>query len=136
MLNGKSWYQLSVEQVFGALQAGDVGLTSTEAKTRLERYGYNEIEGKKQSPLVRFLLQFKNALYYVLMAAAIGCFLLGKFMDMYVVIGVVLASAIIGFIQEGKAEGSLEALKKMLVPECTALRDGKSKIIREIYYYK
>ncbi len=129
MLNGKSWYQLSVEQVFGALQAGDVGLTSTEAKTRLERYGYNEIEGKKQSPLVRFLLQFKNALYYVLMAAAIGCFLLGKFMDMYVVIGVVLASAIIGFIQEGKAEGSLEALKKMLVPECTVLRDGEKKTI-------
>jgi magnesium-transporting ATPase (P-type) len=120
---------LSVEQVFGALQAGDVGLTSTEAKTRLERYGYNEIEGKKQSPLVRFLLQFKNALYYVLMAAAIGCFLLGKFMDMYVVIGVVLASAIIGFIQEGKAEGSLEALKKMLVPECTVLRDGEKKTI-------
>ncbi|MEA3298180.1 MAG: HAD-IC family P-type ATPase, partial [Chloroflexota bacterium] len=50
-------------------------------------------------------------------------------MDMYVVIGVVLASAIIGFIQEGKAEGSLEALKKMMVPECTVLRDGEKKTI-------
>ncbi len=127
--NGARWYQLSVDQVFGALAASSAGLTSSEAKVRLERYGYNELEVKKQGPLIRFLLQFRNALLYVLMAAAVICALLGKFMDMYVVIGVILATVVIGFIQEGKAEASLEALKKMLVPECTVLRDGERKII-------
>jgi len=57
------------------------------------------------------------------MVAALIAALLGKFMDMWVIIGVVLATVVIGFIQEGKAEASLEALKKMLVPECTVLRD-------------
>jgi len=127
--NGKSWYQLPIEQVFGALHAGAVGLTSSEAKARLEKYGYNELEIKKQGPLIRFLLQFHNPLLYVLMAAALLCALLGKFMDMYVVIGVILATVVIGFIQEGKAEASLEALKKMLVPECIVFRDGEMKTI-------
>ncbi|GAH31032.1 unnamed protein product, partial [marine sediment metagenome] len=105
------------------------GLTSSEAKARLEKYGYNELVVKKQGPLIRFLLQFHNALLYVLMAAVLICLFLGKFMDMYVVIGVILATVVIGFIQEGKAEASLEALKKMLVPECTVLRDNEKKII-------
>jgi len=129
LLSGKSWYQLPVEQVFEALQGGSIGLTSSEAKARLEKYGYNELKIKKRGPLTRFLLQFHNPLLYVLMVAAVVCFFLSKFMDMYVVIGVVLATVVIGFIQEGKAEASLEALKKMLVTECTALRDGEKKTV-------
>ena len=127
--DGARWYQLPVEQVFEALGVGSAGLTSSEAKARLEKYGYNELVVKKQGPLIRFLLQFHNALLYVLMAAALICLFLGKFMDMYVVIGVILATVVIGFIQEGKAEASLEALKKMLVPECTVLRDNEKKIV-------
>ncbi len=129
MLNGKSWYQLPIEQVFEALRTAGSGLTSSEAKVRLEEYGYNELEVKKRSPLIRFLLQFHNPLLYILIFAAIVCFFLGKFMDMGVIIGVVLGTVVIGFIQEGKAEASLEALKKMMVPECTVLRDGEKKII-------
>ncbi|MBA7492364.1 putative cation-transporting ATPase F [subsurface metagenome] len=129
MLNGIKWYQLSVEQIFEALGAGGAGLTSSEAKARLKKYGYNELEVKKRSPLVRFLLQFHNPLLYILTFAAVVCFFLGKFMDMWVIIGVVLATVVIGFIQEGKAEASLEALKEMMVPECTVLRDGERKII-------
>jgi len=129
LLNGKRWYQLPIEEVFVALQTGKVGITSGEARARLGKYGFNEIEVKKRGPLIRFLSQFKNALLYVLMAAAVLCALLGKFTDMYVVIGVVLATVVIGFIQEGKAESSLEALKKMLVPECTVFRDGERKTI-------
>jgi len=128
-LNGKSWYQLPAEQVFEALESTEVGLPSSEAKSRLERYGYNELEVKKRSPFVRFLLQFHNPLLYILIFAAIVCIFLGKFMDMGVIIGVVLGTVIIGFIQEGKAEASLEALKKMMVPECVVLRDGKKKTI-------
>ncbi|MCK4387472.1 MAG: HAD-IC family P-type ATPase, partial [Dehalococcoidia bacterium] len=129
MLNGIKWYQLSAEQIFEALGSGGGGLTSSEAKARLEKYGYNELKVKKRGPLIRFLLQFHNALLYVLMVAAVVCFFLGEFMDMWVIIGVVLATVIIGFIQEGKAEASLEALKKMLVSECSVLRDGEKKVI-------
>ena len=121
-MNGKSWYQLPVEEVYKALQSGNAGLTSSEAKARLGQYGYNELEIKKRGPLVRFLLQFHNALLYVLLAAAIVAGLLGEFIDMWVIIGVVLATVAIGFIQEGKAEASLEALKKMLVSECLLIR--------------
>lgn len=129
LLNGKNWYQLPVEQVFEALETVSGGLTSGEAKIRLGKYGYNELDVKKRSPFIRFLLQFHNPLLYILIFAAVVCFFLGKFMDMGVIIGVVLGTVVIGFIQEGKAEASLEALKKMLVPECMAVRDGEKKII-------
>jgi len=129
LLNGKSWYQLSIEKVFEALGASSAGLTSSEVKVRLEKYGYNELVVKKRGPFLRFMLQFRNALLYVLIVAALIAALLGKFMDMWVIVGVVLATVIIGFIQEGKAEASLEALKKMLVPECNVLRDDKMKTI-------
>ncbi|MFC1964881.1 cation-translocating P-type ATPase [Chloroflexota bacterium] len=125
MQNGKSWYQLPIEQVFEALETGNDGLTRSEAKARLEQYGYNELKVKKRGPFVRFLLQFHNPLLYVLMVAAVIAALLDKFMDMWVIIGVILATVVIGFIQEGKAEASLEALKKMLASVCNVMRDGK-----------
>ena len=58
---------------FEVLGASSAGLISDEAKERLEKYGYNELEVKKQGPLIRFLIQFRNALPYVLMAAALIC---------------------------------------------------------------
>ncbi len=119
------WYQLTPEQVFKALGTGEAGLAFNEARTRLGKYGYNELKVKKRSPFVRFMLQFHNALLYVLIVAALIAGLLGKFMDMWVIIGVVLATVVIGFIQEGKAEASLDALKKMLVSVCSAVRDGE-----------
>ena len=125
----KEWYELTVEEVFKELETGSNGISSDQAKTRLEQYGYNEIEIKKQSAILRFLLQFHNPLLYILIFASIVCFLLGKFMDMGVIIAVVLGTAIIGYIQEGKASASLEALKKMIVPECAVIRGGDRKII-------
>ena len=128
-LNGTKWYQLSVEQAFEALEAGDRGLTSSEAKARLGKYGYNELKFKKRGTLIRFLLQFHSPLIYVLLAAALVTGFLGHLIDTAVILGVVIANTIIGFIQEGKAEASIEALEKMMVPECTVLRDGERKII-------
>ena len=127
--NQIAWYQLELEQVFELLATDSNGLTTPEAKARLGKYGYNELKVKKRSSLIRFLRQFHNALLYVLIVAAIVTFFLGHHTDTYVIIGVVLATAIIGFIQEGKAETSLEALKKMMVPECNVLRDGERKTI-------
>lgn len=129
MSERKEWYQRNTDEVFQALETSSNGITAAQATERLKKYGYNEVKIKKQNPLIRFLLQFHNPLLYILIFAAIVCFFLEKFMDMGVIIGVVLGTAIIGFIQEGKASASLESLKKMMVPECAALRGGEKKII-------
>lgn len=134
MANGTKWYQLSVEETFQGLGAGDTGLTSGEAKARLERYGYNELKFKKPSVIMRFLRQFHSPLVYILLAAAAMTGVLtlrGEDMlsDTGVILGVVILNAILGFVQEGKTEAALEALQKMIVPECTVLRDGEQKVI-------
>ena len=129
MLNGTRWYQLSAEQTFEALEASNVGFTSSEAKARLAKYGYNELRFKKRGTLVRFLLQFHSPLIYVLLVASLVTSILGIWTDTAVILGCVILNVIIGFIQEGKGEAALEALKKMMVPECTVLRDGEKKVI-------
>ncbi|RPJ63264.1 MAG: HAD family hydrolase, partial [Dehalococcoidia bacterium] len=129
LLKGRIWYQLTVEDVFKALESGNIGLSTNAARAKLGQYGYNALDVKKNGAMVRFLLQFHNPLLYVLIAAAIIAGMLGEFIDMWVIIGVVIASAIIGFIQEGKAEATLEALKKMLVEECYVIRDGEMRKI-------
>ena len=125
MQNGKTWYQLTVEQVIDALDTSADGLSTNEAHERLSKYGPNELEAKSTSALIRFLRQFHNALYYVLFAAAGVAFFLDKYLDMYVILAVILASALIGFVQEGKAEAALESLRKMAVPNSTVIRNGK-----------
>lgn len=134
MANGTKWYQLSVEETFQGLEAGDTGFTSGEAKARLEKYGYNELKFKKPSVIMRFLRQFHSPLVYILMAAAAMTGVLtlrGEDMlsDTGVILGVVILNAILGFVQEGKTEAALEALQKMIVPECTVFRDGEQKVI-------
>ncbi len=120
----KAWYQLPLSEVKQALAADEGGLTSAEAKARLAKYGYNEIKFKGESTLLRFLRQFRNPLIYVLLAAAVTTAVLGMWLDSSVIMAVVLANAIIGFVQEGKAAESMEALKKLMVPNCTVVRDG------------
>ncbi|MFC2021752.1 cation-translocating P-type ATPase [Chloroflexota bacterium] len=134
MLNGTKWYQLTVEETFKELGADSTGLTSGEAKARLEKYGYNELKFKKPSALMRLLRQFHSPLVYVLLVAGAITGILtlrGEDMlwDTVVILGVVILNVIIGFFQEGKAETALEALRKMIVPECTVLRDGEQKVI-------
>jgi len=133
-LNETTWYQQSVEQTFEVLAADSSGLTSSEAKARLEKYGYNELVFKKPSSLMRLLRQFHSPLVYVLLVAGAitGTLTLrGEDMlwDTVVILGVVILNVIIGFFQEGKAEAALEALRKMIVAECTVLRDGEQKVI-------
>ncbi len=134
MTNETKWYQLTVDEVFKCLSAGSSGLTSSEAKARLERYGYNELKFKKRSPLVRFLLQFHNPLIYVLLVAGTitGILSLGgedMVGDTVVIFGVVILNVIIGFVQEGKGEAAIEALQRMMVLESTVLRDGRRQVI-------
>jgi len=129
LLNGNRWYQLSVEKTFKELEADSGGLSSSEAKVRLGKYGYNELKFKKPSVLMRFLRQFASPLVYILLVAVLFTAILGMLMDMAVIAGVIVLNVIIGFFQEGRAEHALEALKKMMVEECTVLRDGEKKVI-------
>jgi len=131
MTDETKWHQMTEEQVFQKLETKKTGLDGNEVKKRLLIYGYNELISKKRSWLVRLLMQFHNPLLYVLMVAALACVALeilmnaGTLMDMWVILGVIIATAVIGFIQEGKAESSLEALKEMIVSQCTVIRNGK-----------
>jgi Ca2+-transporting ATPase len=134
VIDTTKWYQLSVEEVLKQLEVKNTGLTSIEAQVRLMKFGPNELMSKKPSVLKRFLRQFNNPLIYVLLVAAAitGTLTLrGEHMlpDTSVILGVVILNVILGFIQEGKTELALEALRKMIVPECTVIRDGEQKVI-------
>lgn len=123
------WYELPAQRVSELLSVSEGGLTSAEARERLAKYGYNELKFKRRSALMRLLLQFRSAFVYLLLAAALVTAILGMWIDTAVILLVVVANALIGFIQEGKAEASMEALTKMLVPESTVLRDGEPKLV-------
>jgi len=124
-----SWYQLPVSEVVQVLATNEAGLTSAEARLRLSKYGHNELEFKRRGLLIRLLLQFHSPLIYVLLASAAVTAFLKMWIDAGVILAVVLANTAIGFIQEGKAESSIESLRKMLVPTCTVLRDGEVRDI-------
>jgi magnesium-transporting ATPase (P-type) len=134
-MSERKWYQQENPQVFNALETSSLGLTSAEANERLTKYGYNEITIKKRSPFMRLLDQVRSPLVLILIAAASVTSLLSAlhledlWMDTAVIAGVVVLNVILGFHQEGKAEGALEALKKMAVSSCTVIRDRVEKII-------
>ncbi len=121
-----AWHQVSVEDCLQRLGVKPGGLTSHEVERRLSDYGPNRLEPpKRRSGLVRFLLQFHNVLVYVLMAAAAVTGFLGMLVDTAVIIGVVVINSIVGFLQEGKAERALEAVRGMLSPDATVMRNGQ-----------
>jgi len=108
-----------------ALNATATGLTKSEAARRLADHGPNRLpEVRARSPLLRFLRHFHNVLIYVLIAAAVVTGVLQHWVDTGVILAVVLANAVIGFIQEGKAEAAMAAIRQMLAPRAAALRDG------------
>jgi P-type Ca2+ transporter type 2C len=129
------WYQLTPQEVLNALGSGPIGLSAAEARRRLAEYGYNELRFKQRSALMRFLAQFHHPLIYVLLAAAAVCtaltLLTGEEMwsEVIIIMLVVVLNTIIGFVQEGKAEQALEALKRMMVAECRVLRDGEEQVL-------
>ncbi len=124
------WHTLTPDQVGQILHTGASGLTDGEARQRLTRHGPNRLAPpKKRGPLLRLLLQFHNILLYVMMAAAVITALLGHWIDTGVLMMAVVINAIIGFIQEGKAESALDAIRAMLSPHATVIRDGQRREI-------
>ncbi len=122
------WYSLDVEAVTKELKASpDDGLTSKQVEARLESFGANKMpESKKRSAFKRLLAQFHNVLIYLLIAAAVATALMNHWIDTIVILAVVIINALIGFIQEGKAEEALAGIKKMLSLEALVIR-GSSK---------
>jgi len=119
-------YQLEPKTVLEKLGSSTKGLSDQEAKKRLEKYGLNKIAlTKKSHPAIIFLRQFKSALIWLLIFAAIVSFLLENIIDSYLIAAIVLANAFLGFVQEYRAEKALEALEKLSTPTATVLRNGR-----------
>jgi magnesium-transporting ATPase (P-type) len=121
------WHHQSQQQVFSGLEVSpEQGLNEAEAARRLAQYGHNSLPQQHAHPAwLRFLLQFHNVLIYVLLGSALVTALLGHAVDTAVIIAVVVANAIIGFIQEGKAEAAMNAIRHMLALQARVLREGK-----------
>ncbi len=120
-MHGKnsSWHHQPISQVLAELLANMSGLSETEAQTRLVTHGPNRLpEAKKRGVFVRFLLQFHNILIYVLLASATITGFLQHWLDTAVILAVVIANAIIGFIQEGKARKARRKKRWMRSATC------------------
>ena len=124
------WHQEHIEDIFKRLNTGKEGLTTNEAEKRLQQYGPNELQAKKKkTPFMMLLDQFKDFMIIILIAAAFIAGIIGEMTDTFVIIAIVIANAIIGFIQEYRAEKAMEALKKMASSAATVIREGTSKKI-------
>ena len=121
----RPWHAASVEEVLQALASGRDGLDEREAARRLAGHGPNRLPAAKpRSAFRRFLAQFDNLLIYVLLAAAAITLALGHVIDAAVILAVVVLNAAIGFVQEGRAERALDAIRGMLAPHASVMRGG------------
>ncbi|WP_299312258.1 HAD-IC family P-type ATPase, partial [uncultured Halomonas sp.] len=125
-----AWHALAADEVLERLDSSTDGLAASDAERRLKEYGPNELKQAEARPWWKRLLeQFNNILMLVLIVAAIASLALGHTLDAGAIFGVVLIIALIGFIQEGKAEQALESIRQMLSPQANVLRDGKRQTI-------
>ncbi|HOX30765.1 MAG TPA: cation-translocating P-type ATPase [Spirochaetales bacterium] len=124
----EAWHGKTIDEALSALGSDrERGLEVEEAKRRLERYGPNRLTAKKPKSLARRLLeQFQDYLIYILMAAAAISVLLGEVSDAIIILLVVVINAVVGVVQESKAEKAIEALKKLSAPRAIAVREGQT----------
>ena len=124
------WYALPKEQVEEQLEASEHGLATAVAKERLATHGANALpEAKPDSILIIFLRQFASPLIYILLGAAAIVYFTEDPVDAYIILAILFFNAIVGTIQEGKAQNTLRALKSYATTEATVLRDGRELLI-------
>lgn len=125
------WHSKTKEQVVDELEVSpSTGLSEQQVAARFEKYGKNNIAGtKKKSLVVMFFAQMQDALIYVLLAATVITFIIGEYTDSIIILSVVLINAIIGVVQEYKAEQAIEALQKMANPKTMVRREGANQEI-------
>ena len=125
-----SFHDKGIKEVLGELRSSPDGVTSAEAKTRLAQYGRNVLEeGKKIHPLVILLSQFKSPIVWVLLVALVIAALVGELTDAIVIAAILVINAILGFVQEYRAEEAIAALRKLTALKAKVLRDGKEVLI-------
>lgn len=128
---GAIWHALTIDEVMSRAASSEEGLNSEEAQERLRRYGANQLPPPpRRSALARFFMQFHNMLIYVLLAAAVVTALVADWLDAAVILGVVVINAVIGFVQEGKAEKAVDAIRGILTHEAMVLRDGRKVAVK------
>lgn len=124
------WHLKTKQEVLTALHSSTQGLTHEEATNCLEKYGPNTLPTQKPDSLfIIFLRQFASPLIYILLAASIIVFITGETIDGSIILFVLFFNAILGSLQEGKAQKTLQALKKFVETKATVIREGKDLII-------
>ncbi len=124
------FYHTPIQAVVAELKTSIEGLPSSEFAPRLEQYGPNELEEKKKVPAwMLFLRQFKDFMILILAAAAILSGFMGDLTDTIIILIIILLNAIVGFVQEYRAEKAMDALKKMTVTQTQVIREGQTQVI-------
>jgi len=124
------YYILNVSEAIKSSKSSEKGLTTDEAKKRLQEFGYNELQKeKKLTALTIFISQFKNALILLLIFAGFLSLLLGERIESMAIFGIVLLNAMLGFVQEYRAEKAIEALERISAPIAKVMRDGTEQKI-------
>ncbi len=115
-----------IKEILDELNTSEKGLTNAEVNRRIKKYGYNEIEEKKKiNPLKIFISQFKSFVVGILIVAVIVSLLVNEYLDAIVIAAILIINAVLGFIQEYRAEKSIEALKKLAPQKARVIRDSK-----------
>jgi Ca2+-transporting ATPase len=123
-------HAIEAHQVLQSLQSSQEGLSEQEAQSRLQEFGLNELRRERRiTPLEIFFNQFKSFLIVILIFASAISFALGEVADALVISFILILNAILGFVQEYRAEKAIEALKRLAAPKAKAIRDGKETVI-------
>lgn len=123
-MQAKSTENLSIDEVMSKLSASKAGLSSSEAENRLKKFGPNEIQSKKASPILKLLKKFVGPISLMLFAITGLSISLGKYIDAYIILGLVVFNALAGFLEEYKADNTLELLKQKLSVMVSVKRNG------------
>ena len=126
-----TWWHLGIDEIARRLETnGKTGLSAASAAEKLEKHGPNELQEKKgRGPLAIFLSQFEGLIIWVLIAAALVSGFLKEWVDALAILAIVILNAILGLVQEYRAEKSLAALKKLAAPSSKVIRDGAPQLI-------
>ncbi|MCS7123249.1 MAG: calcium-transporting P-type ATPase, PMR1-type [Candidatus Aenigmarchaeota archaeon] len=129
-MNDKKWYAKSIEEIFKILNTSENGLSEGEAEKRIEKFGLNEIREVKEVEIIPILIrQLKSYFILILLCATLLSFIMGKGLEAFTILSLILLSIFLGFIQEYRAERAVHALKKFFVPKTRVIRSG---LIKEI----
>ncbi len=129
-LESQNWQQITSNDAFKLLRSDVQGLTNDEVQKRLHAFGQNTLpEVKRPSKVMIFARQFKSPLIYILIVASVISFLAESVIDAGVILLIVIANAVIGYVQENKAENVLESLKELTAPKSKVRREGAAEAI-------